>query len=148
MRTYTWMLVWAALIAWSCHKDGGHLENSLQGYWELSSITTVTIAGMSRTNYPGGNGHILRFNRSAYASYGDGQLLERRLYSVEELSPTQQKESCLTQQEQKRFTHRIVLNSKKDFGPFSLQGDSLAISSLGIDNASLRVYKRIQIKRL
>lgn len=58
MSTYTWILVWATLIAWSCHKDSGHLENSLQGYWELSSLTTVTIAGLSRTSYPGGNGHI------------------------------------------------------------------------------------------
>jgi len=149
MRTYTWILVWGTLIAWSCHTGRTRVESRLEGYWELRGVSQVTIAGLTRVDYPAGNGHILRFNGSSLALYANGELKSRGVYSVERLDAAQRKESCLSPDERRRFPYRIVSDSDPEFGPFRVQGDSLVVCSscIGIDNAWQRVYKRIRVGR-
>lgn len=72
-----------------CKKESNE-NNSIAGQWELRQIS-----GMLTTNYPAGNGTILRFSAKGYERYQNSQLVEAGTY-VLVADNTASSSTCLT----------------------------------------------------
>jgi hypothetical protein len=94
------------LVVTSCKKDDFEPTPSIVGTWELKT----GISGMTgkSTDYPSGNGSILKFTDSSFEIYFDHKLVNSGSYKV--VSDT----SGLTQEK----ANRIVYNDQKDVRNF------------------------------
>ncbi len=73
------VFIFLVFLSFSCKKEKASLSQSVVGTWELR--TDYNGQGGS-TNYPPGNGRILKFTATAYEMYLNGQLQKSGVYEL------------------------------------------------------------------
>lgn len=72
-------LIFLSIIFLSCKKENPVIK-TLKGTWELSSSNS----GFANivTNYPSGNGFIIKYTSNKYQRFSKGQLVESGTYNI------------------------------------------------------------------
>jgi hypothetical protein len=100
------------ILSGSCKKEKADkgcidLSNSLAGTWELRQTSAAMNPVVS--NYPAGNGNILKFMNDNYEKYSNGQLVSSGRFSIVS-DPTVETSICLVFPAG-QFSNRIVYDS-------------------------------------
>ena len=124
----------------SCKKDNSNISSSISGTWELRQIS-----GMLTTNYPAGNGNILKFTETGYEMYSEGQLTKNGKYAVVQDASVSEN-TCLVFNAGE-FINRIIYdnetNAAKEFFQISNNKLTLVSGCFAIDGGAFREYERI-----
>lgn len=99
------------MLTGSCKKNNAK-ENtdttiSIIGSWELRQTSAAMNPAI--TNYPAGNGNILKFTTSAYETYSNGQLVKAGNYLI--IKDTTVAENICLEFPAGQYTNRIVYDN-------------------------------------
>jgi hypothetical protein len=146
MRLYSFKFFLGLILVFSgsCKKDGTSNANStsILGKWELKETMGMTPT----TEYPPGNGNMLKYSDSAYEMYTNNNLVKSGNYIILEDSSAEAEVGLVIPPGQ--FTHRIVYDndflSHKIF--FQISNNKLTFLSgfFPIDGGSKDSYQRIE----
>ncbi|MDB5020974.1 MAG: hypothetical protein JWQ28_2101 [Pedobacter sp.] len=104
-------ILFITFVIVSCKKEMS--ISTLDGTWELRSVTGGQMAGAS-PNFEPGNGNQIKFNQQRYERYADGKLVETGKYT---LSPEKREvnndEANFSMLSNNNFQQYIKLSSKK-----------------------------------
>ncbi|HEY8661645.1 MAG TPA: hypothetical protein VFF80_02610 [Bacillota bacterium] len=78
-KCFSLFVILVTLILFSCKKEKTQQSQSIVGTWELR--TGFNGQG-GATNYPKGNGRILKFTATSYQIYSNGQILKSGTYEL------------------------------------------------------------------
>jgi hypothetical protein len=124
------LLVLVVIAASGCEKN--NTELLLSGNWELrSSINGLTGAA---TDYPPGNGSILKFSKNTYQIFSAGQLVKSGSYAIiKEINP-------LTKAEGHRLIYDNDVNAVKTFAEIT---EGRLKIFLAVYDGPAEIYSRI-----
>lgn len=129
------------ILFFGCKKDNASFIDNLQGQWELRRAS-----GMLTTDYPAGNGKILKFSGNICESFQHEELIDRGSYEIIP-DKTVSVSTCMVFEEgiyNKRILFHKASTNQKTF--IRLSGDTLSFVSgcFAIDAGSESKYVRIK----
>src|SRR5436305_11925461 len=126
-----------------CKKDSTYMSDSIIGTWELRQAQT----GMIPTkNYSAGNGNILKFTKTDYEVYSNGQLTKKGHYTI--TSDASVEDNVCLIIESGKYTTRIIYDSdymaRKEFFQISNSRLSFLSGCFALDGGSFTEYEKIE----
>jgi hypothetical protein len=134
------LFVFFTIIIFACNKNNRDYATGIEGNWELRRIT----GGRPQTDYPAGNGNLLKFTNTTYQTFENGRLVKTGIYTIVEDASAQTSLCLVLSPEQ--YKNRIIYdndyNATKKF--FQISNDTLTIISgcFAIDAGSNTEYVR------